>query len=77
MAKLEYLPWDYLQGSTTRVQITAAEVETLNGIYERFLAESRTDLGFGWHLLQEAHTETAEAPREDTDDVDEAESGDA
>ncbi|MET9879572.1 ParB/RepB/Spo0J family partition protein [Actinacidiphila glaucinigra] len=62
MAKLEHLQWGYLQWSTTRVQITAAEVETLNGIYERFLAESRTDLGFGWHLLQEAHTETAEAP---------------
>ncbi|MDX2849340.1 ParB N-terminal domain-containing protein [Streptomyces sp. PA03-3a] len=65
MAKLEYLQWGYLQWSTTRVQITAAEVETLNGIYERFLKESRTDLGFGWHLLQEAHTDTAEAPGED------------
>ncbi|MGY4742842.1 ParB/RepB/Spo0J family partition protein [Streptomyces sp. ATMOS53] len=62
MAKLEYLQWGYLQWSTIRVQITAAEVETLNAIYERYVSESRSDLGFGWHLLQEAHTETAEAP---------------
>ncbi|MGW0631848.1 hypothetical protein [Streptomyces sp. NPDC002758] len=57
MAKLEYLQW-----STIRVQITAAEVETLNAIYEKYLNESHSDLRFGWHLLQEAHTETAEAP---------------
>ncbi|MFF4504802.1 ParB/RepB/Spo0J family partition protein [Streptomyces sp. NPDC001401] len=62
MAKLEYLQWGYLQWSTIRVQITAAEVETLNAIYEKYVGESRSDLGFGWHLLQEAHTETAEAP---------------
>ncbi|MET9410227.1 ParB N-terminal domain-containing protein [Streptomyces sp. NPDC002935] len=62
MAKLEYLQWGYLQWSTIRVQITAAEVETLNAIYEQYLTESRSDLGFGWHLLQEAHTETVEAP---------------
>ncbi|MEU6318174.1 ParB N-terminal domain-containing protein [Streptomyces sp. NPDC047009] len=68
MAKLEYLQWGYLQWSTTRVQITAAEVETLNAIYQRFLSESRTDLGFGWHLLQEAHTDKAAAPGEDAAD---------
>ncbi|MGW4047555.1 ParB/RepB/Spo0J family partition protein [Streptomyces sp. NPDC004721] len=62
MAKLEYLQWGYLQWSTIRVQITAAEVETLNAIYERFVAESRSDLGFGWHLLQEAHSDVVEAP---------------
>ncbi|GHE84494.1 hypothetical protein GCM10014715_45700 [Streptomyces spiralis] len=62
MAKLEYLQWGYLQWSNMRVQITAAEVETLNQIYERYTTENRGDLGFGWHLLQEAHTETAEAP---------------
>jgi hypothetical protein len=62
MAKLEYLQWGYLQWSNMRVQITAAEVETLNAIYERYTTENRSDLGFGWHLLQEAHTETAEAP---------------
>lgn len=62
MAKLEYLQWGYMQWSTIRVQITAAEVETLNAIYERYVAESRSDLGFGWHLLQQAHTETAEVP---------------
>lgn len=62
MAKLEYLQWGYLQWSTMRVQITAAEVETLNAIYERYLSESHSDLGFGWHLLQEAHTDNVEAP---------------
>ncbi|MEU6417831.1 ParB/RepB/Spo0J family partition protein [Streptomyces spiralis] len=62
MAKLEYLQWGYLQWSNMRVQITAAEVETLNQIYERYTTENRGDLGFGWHLLQEAHAETAEAP---------------
>ncbi|MFD7769823.1 ParB/RepB/Spo0J family partition protein [Streptomyces sp. NPDC059787] len=62
MAKLEYLQWGYLQWSNMRVQITAAEVETLNAIYERYTTENRGDLGFGWHLLQEPHTETAEAP---------------
>lgn len=69
MAKLEYLQWGYLQWSTTRVQITAAEVETLNRIYEQFLTEARSDLGFGWHLLQEAHY-TAEAPTADDEDDD-------
>ncbi|MFB7112157.1 ParB N-terminal domain-containing protein [Streptomyces sp. NPDC056291] len=62
MAKLEYLQWGYMQWSIIRVQITAAEVETLNAIYERYVSESRSDLGFGWHLLQQAHTETVEAP---------------
>jgi hypothetical protein len=65
MAKLEYLQWGYMQWSTTRVQITAAEVETLNVIYERYLAEARSDLGFGWHLLQEAHTDKAAVPGDD------------
>ncbi|MGW1799182.1 ParB/RepB/Spo0J family partition protein [Streptomyces sp. NPDC001984] len=81
MAKLEYLQWGYLQWSTTRVQITAAEVETLNAIYERYLAESRTDLGFGWHLLQEAHTDKAAVPGDDEpagdDDADADEPADA
>ncbi|MEU2857534.1 ParB N-terminal domain-containing protein [Streptomyces mirabilis] len=67
MAKLEYLQWGYLQWSTTRVQITAAEVETLNAIYERYLSQSRTDLGFGWHLLQEAHADTAVVPGDSED----------
>ncbi|WP_093779369.1 MULTISPECIES: hypothetical protein [unclassified Streptomyces] len=70
MAKLEYLQWGYLQWSTTRVQITAAEVETLNRIYERFLTGVRSDLGFGWHLLQEAHSDTVEAATADDEDDD-------
>ncbi|MGI5139361.1 MULTISPECIES: ParB/RepB/Spo0J family partition protein [unclassified Streptomyces] len=85
MAKLEYLQWGYLQWSTTRVQITAAEVETLNAIYQRYLSESRTDLGFGWHLLQEAHADKAAVPgeeppadagEEDTGDEDEGDEAD-
>jgi hypothetical protein len=62
MAKLEYLQWGYMQWSTIRVQITAAEVETLNAIYERYVAESRSDLGFGWHLLQQPHEDIAAVP---------------
>ncbi|WP_206305530.1 ParB/RepB/Spo0J family partition protein [Actinacidiphila soli] len=62
MAKLEYLQWGYMQWSTIRVQITAAEVETLNAIYERYVAESRSDLGFGWHLLQQPHDDIAAVP---------------
>ncbi|WP_405668931.1 hypothetical protein [Streptomyces sp. NBC_00055] len=44
-------------------------METLNRIYEQFLTEARSDLGFGWHLLQEAHY-TAEAPTADDEDDD-------
>lgn len=57
-AQVEYLQWGYMQWSTTRVRITAEEVEALNGIYQRFVDESNSDLGFGWHLLQNAHKET-------------------
>lgn len=77
MAKLEYLQWGYLQWSTTRVQITAAEVETLNRIYEQFLTEARSDLGFGWHLLQEAHADIAGAPTADDDADADADTADA
>jgi hypothetical protein len=55
---VEYLQWGYMQWSSTRVRITAEEVEALNGIYKRFVDESNSDLGFGWHLLQNAHKET-------------------
>ncbi|MET8956986.1 ParB/RepB/Spo0J family partition protein [Streptomyces sp. NPDC004129] len=75
MAKLEYLQWGYLQWSTTRVQITAAEVETLNAIYQRYLSESRTDLGFGWHLLQESHSDQAAVPGEEADEEEPADAG--
>ncbi|REE61400.1 ParB-like nuclease family protein [Streptomyces sp. 3212.3] len=57
-AQVEYLQWGYMQWSTTRVRITAEEVEALNGIYQQFVDESNSDLGFGWHLLQNAHKET-------------------
>ncbi|MGW1025641.1 hypothetical protein ACWD4J_18395 [Streptomyces sp. NPDC002577] len=53
---------DVRERDTIRVQITAPEVETLNAIYEKYVGEYRSDLGFGWHLLQQAHTETVEAP---------------
>ena len=57
-AQVEYLQWGYMQWSTTRVRITAEEVETLNRIYQSFVDDSNSDLGFGWHLLQNAHQET-------------------
>ncbi|MFF3493704.1 ParB/RepB/Spo0J family partition protein [Streptomyces sp. NPDC002795] len=58
VAQVEYLQWGYLQWSTTRVRITAEEVEALNGIYQRYVDESNSDLGFGWHVLQQEHKET-------------------
>lgn len=57
-AQVEYLQWGYMQWSTTRVRITAEEVEAMNRIYQQFVDESNSDLGFGWHLLQNAHKET-------------------
>lgn len=57
-AQVEYLQWGYMQWSTTRVRITAEEVETLDRIYQQFVDDSNSDLGFGWHLLQNAHKET-------------------
>jgi hypothetical protein len=56
-AQVDYLQWGYMQWSTTRVRITAEEVETLNRIYQVFVDDSNSDLGFGWHLLQNAHNE--------------------
>lgn len=54
-ATVDHLQWGYLQWSSTRVRITADEVETLNGIYERFMADNNTDLGFGWHVMNDQH----------------------
>lgn len=56
-AQVEYLQWGYLQWSSTRVRITAEEVETLNRIYKAYVDADNSDLGFGWHLLQVAHKE--------------------
>ncbi|WP_328403901.1 ParB N-terminal domain-containing protein [Streptomyces sp. NBC_00390] len=57
-ATVDYLQWGYLQWSTTRVRITSEEVETLNSRYGKFVDDTNSDLGFGWHLLQQAHEET-------------------
>ncbi|WP_274558139.1 ParB N-terminal domain-containing protein [Streptomyces spiramyceticus] len=57
-ATVDYLQWGYLQWSTTRVRITSEEVETLTAIYSQFVDDTNSDLGFGWHLLQQAHEET-------------------
>ncbi|MFC1420066.1 ParB N-terminal domain-containing protein [Streptacidiphilus cavernicola] len=57
-ATVDYLQWGYLQWSTTRVRITADEVEALSRIYERFVDDTNSDLGFGWHVLQQPHKES-------------------
>ncbi|WP_327302964.1 ParB/RepB/Spo0J family partition protein [Streptomyces sp. NBC_01298] len=54
-ATVDYLQWGYLQWSSTRVRITQDEVEFLNAIYKRYVDEQDSDLGFGWHVLNEEH----------------------
>ncbi|MFI1100283.1 ParB N-terminal domain-containing protein [Streptomyces melanogenes] len=56
-ATVDYLQWGYLQWETKRVRITSEEVEALNSIYNRFVDDTNSDMGFGWHVLQEAHRE--------------------
>ncbi|EST26944.1 ParB/RepB/Spo0J family partition protein [Streptomyces roseochromogenus] len=54
-ATVDYLQWGYLQWSTTRVRITQAEVELLDALYKEFVGEHDTDMGFGWHVLNDEH----------------------
>lgn len=54
-ATVDYLQWGYMQWSSTRVRITQAEVELLNALYKQFVDEHDSDMGFGWHVLNEEH----------------------
>ncbi len=54
-ATVDYLQWGYLQWSSTRVRITAEEVQALSALHDKFIEDTNGDLGFGWHLLQHAH----------------------
>lgn len=54
-ATVDYLQWGYMQWSSTRVRITQAEVELLDALYKRFVGGHDSDLGFGWHVLNEEH----------------------
>ncbi|MER5639396.1 ParB/RepB/Spo0J family partition protein [Kitasatospora sp. NPDC002227] len=54
-ATVDYLQWGYLQWSSTRVRITAEEVQALTELHGKFIEDTNGDLGFGWHLLQHAH----------------------
>ncbi len=56
-ATVDYLQWGYLQWSSTRVRITAEEVQALSALHEKFIEDTNGDLGFGWHLIQHAHKE--------------------
>ncbi|MFD9374625.1 ParB/RepB/Spo0J family partition protein [Streptomyces sp. NPDC059999] len=60
-ATVDYLQWGYLQWSSTRVRITQDEVEFLNSLYKKYVAEQDSDLGFGWHVLNEEHHAAEEA----------------
>ncbi|WP_369354625.1 hypothetical protein [Streptomyces sp. cg2] len=60
-ATVDYLQWGYLQWSSTRVRITQAEVELLDALYKRFVADYDSDMGFGWHVLNDEHRAEAEA----------------
>ncbi|MEU2558470.1 ParB N-terminal domain-containing protein [Streptomyces longispororuber] len=57
VASVDYLQWGYLQWESKRVRITSEEVEALNAIYTKFVDDTNSDLGFGWHVLQQAHEE--------------------
>ncbi|MGW2719769.1 ParB/RepB/Spo0J family partition protein [Streptomyces sp. NPDC001492] len=54
-ATVDYLQWGYMQWSSTRVRITQAEVELLDALYKQFVSDHDSDLGFGWHVLNEEH----------------------
>ncbi|MEV0115298.1 ParB N-terminal domain-containing protein [Streptomyces sp. NPDC050844] len=54
-ATVDYLQWGYMQWSSTRVRITQAEVELLDALYKKFVGDHDSDLGFGWHVLNEEH----------------------
>lgn len=54
-ATVDYLQWGYMQWSSTRVRITQAEVELLDALYKQFVGDHDSDLGFGWHVLNEEH----------------------
>lgn len=54
-ATVDYLQWGYMQWSSTRVRITQAEVELLDALYKQFVGDNDSDLGFGWHVLNEEH----------------------
>lgn len=54
-ATVDYLQWGYLQWSSIRVRITQDEVEFLNSLYKRFVDANDSDMGFGWHVLNEEH----------------------
>ncbi|MFB7829300.1 ParB N-terminal domain-containing protein [Streptomyces hydrogenans] len=56
-ATVDYLQWGYLQWESKRVRITSEEVEALNAIYTKFVDDTNSDMGFGWHVLQQAHQE--------------------
>ncbi|MFI1182527.1 ParB N-terminal domain-containing protein [Streptomyces sp. NPDC020799] len=60
-ATVDYLQWGYLQWSSTRVRITQGEVELLDALYKKFVADRDTDMGFGWHVLNEEHEAEAGA----------------
>ncbi|MFF0409649.1 ParB N-terminal domain-containing protein [Kitasatospora sp. NPDC004745] len=58
-ATVDYLQWGYMQWSSTRVRITAEEVQALDALHEKFVEDTNGDLGFGWHLMQLAHKQAA------------------
>ncbi|MET7530153.1 ParB N-terminal domain-containing protein [Streptomyces goshikiensis] len=49
--KDEHLQWGFIQWGTTRVQITADEVERLNTTHIEYYERRGTDSGFGHYLL--------------------------
>ncbi|GHI41100.1 ParB/RepB/Spo0J family partition protein [Streptomyces violascens] len=61
-ATVDYLQWGYMQWSSTRVRVTQAEVELLDALYKQFVDAHDSDMGFGWHVLNEGHEAREGAP---------------
>lgn len=59
--KDEHLQWGFIQWGTTRVQITADEVERLNTTHTAYYERRGTDSGFG-HYLLDSGTVADDAP---------------
>lgn len=62
------LQWGYLQWRSVRVRITTDEVALLNALYKQYRKAKRSDVGFGFHLVDDRVTSGISA--DDLDDED-------
>lgn len=57
----ESVQWGFIQWRTTRVRITAAEVQALDALHEQYVEEHSTDVGFGYHLARDGGADPSAA----------------